>query len=580
MNESSITQFNESVKPRLAGINAAPTSKKISFFAAMLIVMGSSIGAGIFFKSQTVLDLSQSSLILAIFSWIVSAISVIAMGLALVEIGSARNDNLSMIGWTKVFNSRMVFKASKNFMFYVYAPLTYFFMPLYALVSFQDGIGSFIHADASPLVIGTNADWAIWGLIAIFLSIYFIFVTGMSSRVGNMQNKIITSVKFLPLALVAIVGFVLAGILPNQTVDKVSSLVVNPPSFSVDVVQANGSKSSLSFLSSLANGASLQAFVPGLGLFLAVGAIFFAFDGFYITAGLQSEMREPKKTPYTILVGLGITTLIYVILAVSMTINGGSFYAMKENMMRAFGHEGIPGRVLFGIISLGIAFGILGIINGSALWFPRFTEDLLKEGELPFAIKYINKLNPNCPKIGIRYTVSIYVPIAIVFTIIGGLGYIQSDSYAGYGIGLDRLYNFADLMATWTSVFAFSFIAASIYGGLKNRKTKKIITDQKSYFKPMAIISVIIVTISMGITIVMPILDMFLLSQVNPHERFYANGSSYLDIVVSRIVTVVVLLIYAFFTFLVSFLENVMNIKKFGSLEKYEAWQKEHFKVS
>ncbi|MEG1739583.1 MAG: hypothetical protein RR266_04010 [Bacilli bacterium] len=45
---------------------AAPTSKKIGFFSAMLIVMGSSIGAGIFFKSKAVIDGAHGNLILAI----------------------------------------------------------------------------------------------------------------------------------------------------------------------------------------------------------------------------------------------------------------------------------------------------------------------------------------------------------------------------------------------------------------------------------------------------------------------------------------------------------------------------------
>lgn len=44
------------------------TSKKISFFSAMLIVMGSSIGAGIFFKAKGVLEASQGSLVFAILA--------------------------------------------------------------------------------------------------------------------------------------------------------------------------------------------------------------------------------------------------------------------------------------------------------------------------------------------------------------------------------------------------------------------------------------------------------------------------------------------------------------------------------
>ncbi len=122
---------------------AAPTSKKIGFFSAMLIVMGSSIGAGIFFKAEGVLKDSQGNLIFAIFAWLLAAFAVIAIALALLEVASARNDNLSLIGWTKTFNSRTLYKASKNFMFYIYLPLTYFFMPFYVILSIQDALASF-----------------------------------------------------------------------------------------------------------------------------------------------------------------------------------------------------------------------------------------------------------------------------------------------------------------------------------------------------------------------------------------------------------------------------------------------------
>ena len=39
-------------KEKKEGISQASKSKKISFFSAILVVMGSSIGAGIFFKSK------------------------------------------------------------------------------------------------------------------------------------------------------------------------------------------------------------------------------------------------------------------------------------------------------------------------------------------------------------------------------------------------------------------------------------------------------------------------------------------------------------------------------------------------
>ncbi|WP_051630142.1 amino acid permease [Mycoplasma simbae] len=86
------------------GLANASKRKKIGFFSSMLIVMGSSIGAGIFFKSEEVLINSRGNLILAIICWILASISVISMAIALVEVSGVKKDNLSLIGWNRIFN--------------------------------------------------------------------------------------------------------------------------------------------------------------------------------------------------------------------------------------------------------------------------------------------------------------------------------------------------------------------------------------------------------------------------------------------------------------------------------------------
>ena len=63
-------------------------------------------------------------------------------------------------------------------MFYIYLPLTYFFMPLYVIMSLQDGLGALINADGTALTIGTNVDWLIWTIVGLAISSYFIVVAG------------------------------------------------------------------------------------------------------------------------------------------------------------------------------------------------------------------------------------------------------------------------------------------------------------------------------------------------------------------------------------------------------------------
>lgn len=193
------------------------TKKRISFFSIILIVIGSSIGAGIFFQSSKILKYSGNNLVWAIFAWCLAAFAVIAMALALVEISSgALGDNLGIIGWCKKFNKRIVYQACKNFMTYAYIPLTYFFMPMYAILSFQDGLAGF----GVNNNFGTANDWAIWMIIAMIISLWFIFSAGLSARLGNVQNWVVTLIKFIPLAGTVIIGLIVVGVTGSvQNVD-------------------------------------------------------------------------------------------------------------------------------------------------------------------------------------------------------------------------------------------------------------------------------------------------------------------------------------------------------------------------
>jgi amino acid transporter len=68
----------------------------------------------------------------------------------------------------------------------------------------------------------------------------------------------------------------------------------------------------------------LQQINPVFGVFASIPSIFFAFDGFYATAGIQTEMKEPKKTAMAMSVGLAIVSFIDVAISVSLLIASGT----------------------------------------------------------------------------------------------------------------------------------------------------------------------------------------------------------------------------------------------------------------
>lgn len=487
---SSGNAFQKQKREAQTGLANAPLKKKIGFFSAMMIVIGAVMGAGIFFKSNTVLSYSQGSIIMSIFCWLIGVFAVISMVLALIEISSARNDNLSIIGWCQTFNKRIIHNASKNFFIYVLIPLSYFFLPLYVIMSVQDGV---MVLSENYNGFGTNADWSIMMVFTLMISMYFIIVCGLSSRIGNIQNWVITCLNMIPAVIAIIAGFVAIGLNNGD---------LSNPDINIGFVPTPTD-----------NPGELYRFgymTPGIGIFIAVGAIFFAYDGFYLAAGMQSELKEPKKISLALILGLFVVTIIYLAISIAMSIgssNGtpsGYYSFFKE-------HNLIWLYVLFNVL---IGVGVLSIINSFGIWTPRLAENLIAMNELPYGNKFVNKLSNRSPKVGIMYNIVISVPTIIIFCVIGGLGYINTYSTSNYGTGVGSLYSFADLMATWTAVGAFTFIIFSIFGALQNRKTNAVIVKKTKLLKPMSILCLFLSVLPIFITYFTPIADLFFLFRI------------------------------------------------------------------
>ncbi|AZZ65210.1 APC family permease [Metamycoplasma phocicerebrale] len=466
------------------------TKKKISFFAAIMVVIGSSIGVGIFLRSKSVLEYSAGNIALALATWLIAGFAVITLALALVEVASGRNDNLGMIGWTKAFNTLYIYKANKFFMTYLYLPFTYFFMPYYVIVQFQDGFQGF--GMTTTFGNSESAPW-FYFLIGLVLTLWMLFSAGLSGRAGNIQNLIITSVKFIPLVAIVIVGFYYFATQRLGGSDSVWTPITVDNLFD---------KSSNSFL----------RLTPVLGIFGSLAGIFFAFDGFYVSAGIQSEMKNPEKTPAALVVGLFTMTGIYILIAAAMSLGAksGGFYDFGGLLSKS-GHGWA-----FGAINIMIAIGVIGILNGFSMWATRFVEDLIKEGEIFVPAKaYRYMKHSNTPIIGTLFCLILSLPFMIVFTVIGAYAYLDfwgvdgatpADTVYGWNIG--RLLSFSDLMADWMAVFAFAFIAFSIIGVLENRKKHFIAVKENKHTVWAGYVAIFMVMITMIIKMLDPFISL------------------------------------------------------------------------
>ncbi|MEA4115453.1 hypothetical protein VBM87_01485 [Mycoplasma sp. 744] len=170
------------------------------------------------------------------------------------------------------------------------------------------------------------------------------------------------------------------------------------------------------------------------------------------------------------------------------------------------------------------------------------------------------------------YSLIITVPIVIIFRLIGALGYsLTAADYSIYSIdhSMCKLYSFADLMANWTALFTFAFIGCAIYGAIKNKKTNRIKINQTvPHFMFWAISALVLIFVSLLISTIIPIIDLFLLIGIKDKTT-----DAFSTLLISRLMLVIVLGIYAALCFIPSIIQDAINKKKYGSLEKFEEYR-------
>ncbi|AAT27708.1 APC family permease [[Mycoplasma] mobile] len=531
-------------------------SKKIGFLSVILLTIGSSIGAGIFFKNNevvrnaTFLNNPTGTITLTILSWVIASISVIAMALALLEIVSAQKDDRGIVGWTKIFTHKVIYKSCKNFFVYLYMPFNYFVLPYYALQSFQNAIGF-------------DWPWFVYMIVSFFISTWFIFISGLSSKIGNIQNWIITLVKFLPLIFAILIGYIIVGF--PSTSGIFPSLPPSPTEQFPNALSGN----------------PFNVLNPGLGLILSIPAIFFAFDGFYVAAGIQSQVKNPKRTSLALGIGLAITSFVYMLITISIIIvsNGfGNFESsgnIQSNGITQWFFENNATAVLV-LINFIIGFGILGIINGFSMYSPLLYEDLIRDKEIPFTSKFIHKLNKNRPWVGIWVSYIIAMIVFIVFSLVGSLTYFNSSEYGDtlnlvslisftgtwtevlssttLKVNIDpevnNLFSMVDLMANWASLFAFVYIGAAIIGAIINRKTKKIEVKKSKFFLIAAWTSAIVVNLGMLFVFIGAFSNLIMVA-FNFQSYVINNGSAQATIILNgQVARFIVLMIFIAIAFL------------------------------
>jgi APA family basic amino acid/polyamine antiporter len=317
--------------------------KAIGLGGAFSTVVGTVIGAGVFFKIAAMVKVTGSAN-LALLAWIFAGIFTIAGGLCVAELATAIPETGGAIRYLDRTYGKLW-----GFLFGWIQMLIYFPANIAALgVIWSTQFINLFHLSSQLLI-----------PIAFMVSLTVLGINLLGTRLATGAQSIFTILKLIPLGLIVLFGLFSKG---EVTVS----------------------------LLPITSGENI-GIIGGLGA--AIVASMFAFDGWLGLGNVAGEMKRPEKDlPKAIIIGLSAIAIIYVLISYVflkfMPIDqiSGNQNAASEVAQMIFGQQG--GK----IVTIGILISVYGAFNGYTFTAIRVPYTLALQNQLPFS-KKLSQLN-------------------------------------------------------------------------------------------------------------------------------------------------------------------------------------------
>ncbi len=317
----------------------------IGFFGALSIVVGTVIGAGVFFKIAAMVAVTQSAS-LTLFAWAVGGVLTICAGLSVAELAAAIPETGGPVKYLERSYGKLI-----GFLFGWVQVLIYNPGNMAAL-----GI---IFATQVLNLLGLPQNLLLPIAMTSILSIMGINLLG--SRFTSRFQQVTSILKLIPIFLI-----IIFGLTTNSQVDV--------QLFPIQAGQNVG-------------------FFAGLGG--ALVASLFAFEGWMNVGNIAGEMKNPQKhLSKVITIGLLIIAFIYVSISLGflkvlpLDQIAGNVNTASDAAQKLFGVNG--GK----LVTIGILVSVYGTLNGYTMTAIRVPYALALEKSLPFS-NYLSKLNKN-----------------------------------------------------------------------------------------------------------------------------------------------------------------------------------------
>ncbi len=294
-------------------------NRKYGLATAICMVVGTVIGSGVFFKAQNVLTATGGNMPLGIAAWVITGLIMIICSAQFAVMATRYEKVSGVVDYAEA-------TCGKSYGYY----LAWFMVNIY-----YPGMTSVL-AWVSARYFGVLFGWDMTSANVLALSGFFLVMSytmnALSPKLAGKFQISATIIKLIPITLMAIVGTIVGfstGTLTNN--------------FTTVVYEAIGGTSG--------------------GLFAAIVATVFAYEGWIVATSINAELKNPKKNlPLALIIGAFIVVLAYVLYYIGVAGGASNKVLIEEGAPTAF--TNIFGTVGGLLLNICIVISCLGTLNG------------------------------------------------------------------------------------------------------------------------------------------------------------------------------------------------------------------------
>ena len=315
--------------------------RKYGLFTAICMVVGTVIGSGVFFKAQDVLNATGGNTPLGIAAWVITGFLMIVCSAQFAVMATKYQKVNGVVDYAEA-------TCSSRYAYYIAWFLANIYYPA------MTGVLAWVSARYFGVIFG-------WSLVsAEVMTIAALFLVGsyalntLSPKLAGRFQVSATIIKLIPIVLMAVVGVIVGSV--NGTLPTNFSEVVGIPK--------GGTATS--------------------GLFAAVVATVFAYDGWIVATSINAELKNPKKNlPIALVLGAFIVVAAYVLYYVGVSGGASNVDLMDPNKGAPVAFSNIFGKLGGTLLSICIVVSCLGTLNGLMVASSRSMYAIAARGQGP-----------------------------------------------------------------------------------------------------------------------------------------------------------------------------------------------------